>query len=670
MRSKIALILFLAACLYHESFGQCTTRGQTPASAFPVCGDRVFVQNTVPLCSNGFITTGSCGAYDCINPFFYSFTCYKTGTLDFLITPNDLGDDYDWQIFDITGVTNLDDIYKDERLILVGNWSGTYGITGTKAGHSAIQECASIPGTTDPLSEPPVITAGHNYLLIVSHYTPTQSGYKLSFGGGTGVITDTARPALKSASTSCGGNNIFVVLTKKVKCSSLAANGSDFALASPLAKITKAFSTACSTGFDFDTVMLTVDKPLPPGTYKVVSKKGSDGNTVLNDCDNAMAQGDTVAAMVDFVPPTPMDSIKPVPPCSPKSVTLVFSKPVLCSSVDFTGSDFTVTGPSAVTVSKAYGAKCENDLTDSIVVEFSSPILIYGTYKITLKAGRDGNTIIDSCLQQTPAGMSLNFKVSSAVNPAFNVQVKLGCVQDTIAVYHDGNGGANSWQWVFDDSSVYTSQSVYKIYKQDFGLKTVLLTTGNGICSDTASQMFILDNRLKAQFAYQPVICPGDNTFFIDSSVGKNMQFNWYFANGTTSTVENPPGQSYPYSTGDKYYNVRLIVSSNGCYDTAYHQLKVLYSCYIAVPTAFTPNGDGLNDYLYPYNALKARNIEFRVYNRWGKQIFISRDWTSKWDGTVKGIPQPAGVYVWQFSYTDGDTGESHFLKGTTVLIR
>jgi gliding motility-associated-like protein len=96
----------------------------------------------------------------------------------------------------------------------------------------------------------------------------------------------------------------------------------------------------------------------------------------------------------------------------------------------------------------------------------------------------------------------------------------------------------------------------------------------------------------------------------------------------------------------------------------------VLDNCFIAVPTGFTPNGDGLNDYLYPNNALKAINLDFKVYNRWGQLVFGSHDWQQKWDGKIGGIPQAPGVYVWYLRYTHRDTGKKIFQKGTTTLIR
>lgn len=98
--------------------------------------------------------------------------------------------------------------------------------------------------------------------------------------------------------------------------------------------------------------------------------------------------------------------------------------------------------------------------------------------------------------------------------------------------------------------------------------------------------------------------------------------------------------------------------------------MRLLSSCLIKVPTAFTPNGDGKNDFLYPLNAVKAMNLEFKVFNRYGQLVFFSRDWTRKWDGTINGLPQSTGVYAWQLSYTHADTGEKVYEKGTTLLLR
>jgi len=79
---------------------------------------------------------------------------------------------------------------------------------------------------------------------------------------------------------------------------------------------------------------------------------------------------------------------------------------------------------------------------------------------------------------------------------------------------------------------------------------------------------------------------------------------------------------------------------------------------------------DGLNDFLYPLNAYKARDLKFSVFNRFGQRIFHTADWTRKWDGRFKGQPADPGTYVWMLSYIDADTGRRIEQKGSTVLIR
>jgi gliding motility-associated-like protein len=123
-------------------------------------------------------------------------------------------------------------------------------------------------------------------------------------------------------------------------------------------------------------------------------------------------------------------------------------------------------------------------------------------------------------------------------------------------------------------------------------------------------------------------------------------------------------------TSNDNTYVVRLaIADTSGCTDTVNHFIKVLDNCYVAVPTAFTPNGDGLNDYLYPLNAYKATDLLFKIFNRGGQLVFETKDWTVKWDGTIRGTKQASGVYVWMLNYTDPD-GKKISLKGTTFLIR
>lgn len=201
---------------------------------------------------------------------------------------------------------------------------------------------------------------------------------------------------------------------------------------------------------------------------------------------------------------------------------------------------------------------------------------------------------------------------------------------------------------------------------------TVEVTSPDG-CSDTAKATIKVLNNIpvKAAFSNTEYICaPTDTASFKDLSTGKIQSWQWNFGNGQTSNKQDAPLQYYYVSGIEKNFLVTLkVADSTGCADSALHLVKVAANCFIAVPSAFTPNNDGHNDYLYPLNAYKATNLIFRVYNRYGQLMFETKDWSRKWDGNVNSQPQPPGVYVWILEYNDV-ANKRISLRGTTVLIR
>ena len=975
----------IALCLLQQfvSGQTCTNLGQNPQTAFPVCGATVFTQNSVALCGNRAVT-GPCGSgLTDRNPYWYKFTCYTSGTLGFVINPLAANEDYDWQLFNITGVSNLDAVYTNASLFVTCGWSQYYGATGASTVGTAAYACG---GATPIFTRMPNITAGNDYLLLVSHWTATQSGYTLSFGGGTASITDTVQSHLAAATALCDATHINLKLNKKMKCNSLATNGSDFSISTTAATIIGATGFGCTSGFDMDSIQLTLSNPLPGGSYRIKAKLGSDLNTLLDICGTGMAVGDSVDAVVVAPQPVPMDSIQ-VARCSPQEITLQFPDFIRCSSIAADGSDFTITGPTAVQVVSATGICNAAGLTKTIKLNLAAPITTGGTYTLHLQNGTDGNTLLNDCARATAAGSTLPFVVSSAVSAAFtyNVGYNVCGATDTVHFAHPGGNGINQWAWNFNSGSAGSpatsaQQNPVVIYSTPGSYPQVTLIVTNGVCSDTAiqavtvnavqkdtlaprllaavapcgsSQMFVKLNRkikcssiaangsdfslrpatfpissaagigcgttgetdslllnfgsvlptgnytlvikngadgntladacgrtipvndsisnipvvfhntvaldsidkigckpielmlrfrepvrcssiaadgsdfiitgpanttiigaagncnngftntikltlaamitkggtyqlqlqngtdgntllnecntataagatigfaagdtVSAQFTYSIAYsCTGRDTvsFFHDGQHGVT-QWKWNFGNGTSATLQNPVSRSlvygthlvslavsngicadsatlpvfiatdtlhagfeasaflcpseplrianssrgniasYQWSYGDgltsnaptplvhtypipavaeKIYNVTLtITGSMGCTADTTVKVKVLNNCTIAVPTAFTPNGDGLNDYLYPTNAYKADKLQFRVFNRFGALIFEAKGMGQKWDGRMNGNPQPTGAYVWMLNYINTDTGKPVSQRGTSVLIR
>ncbi len=670
MIKKIIVFVIIALSICSRTIAQtCTTLGQNPSTAFPVCGTSTFSQKTVPYCGGRFLP-GACssdGVAD-YNPFWYKFTCFSAGTLGFRITPNDQSDDYDWELFDITN-RSPDDIYTDPSLIIACNWSGIPGNTGASSAGMALENCAGY--AYPPFSSMPYLKLNHNYLLLLSHftlYTPSQNGYSLSFAGGTASITDPLVPDLLHATATCNAMNVIVAINKPIKCSSIATDGSDFTISYAAAKVIAASGISCSSSFDVDSIMLTLNNPLPPGTYTVTIKNGSDANTLLDNCDRNIDEGRNVSLKVIPLLPTPLDSLTAVR-CAPKTLQLIFEKNILCNSIAEDGSDFIITGPTPVTITSASG-NCMNGESNSITIKLSAPIFTKGDYKLRLVKGNDGNTLIDECGQQTPAGSFINFTTADTVSAGFTYNIFKGCNIDTIAFFHNGNNEINQWYWTLADAGTSTLQNP-EAYYTAFGNKQISLAVSNGVCNDRVTETINLDNTLKASFETNNLLCPEDTATFINKSIGDIIRYNWNFGNGVTSSAKTPAPLHYPILSLEKIYPVQLVVENTaGCFDTATNNIKVLKSCYIAVPSAFTPNGDGLNDYLYPLNAYKADDLEFDVYNRVGQRVFHTTDWTVKWDGTINGNPQDAGIFVWTLRYTNHDTGKKVFQKGSTMLIR
>ncbi|GAA4300562.1 hypothetical protein GCM10023143_01630 [Compostibacter hankyongensis] len=656
---------------------QCTNIGQTPGSAFPVCGTKAFVQKSVPPCGGRDIPVPGCsrqGAdYRDLNPYWYKFTCYKAGQLQLTIHPKaSATDDYDWQVFDITG-RNPEDVYTDPSLVVVGNWSQYPGETGASLRFgSAYMECA---GEHPQFSKAPELEQGHTYLLLVSHYSgSTQSGYTLDFIGTTADINDPTTPALGDAEiSSCDGTKITVQLTKAVACESLAPDGSDFTINGTLAKIKAAAGNNCGNGFDLTAVTLTLDRALEEGSYTLSVKKGSDGNTLLDNCGNAVKTGENTAPFsFRKAQPTPMGKPGPIG-CAPQELRLTFAKGIRCSSIAANGSDFTVSGGAQpVTVSGAAGLDCKEGVSKTVVVKLSSPIVHAGTYTVTLKRGSDGNTVIDECGEQTPED-SRSFTAADTVSAVFTVTPEPDCNITTIRLHHPGGNQVDSWNWTLGDGTRSTRQDV--VYTDTtFDTQHIRLQVSNGVCSDVSDQYVPMntDYLIRAAFEAPDILCPEDKAAFKNNSIGNINSWAWDFGDGARSALRSPEDQQYPVPVvKEQPYTVTLHVENNlGCSAEARQTIRVLNNCYIAVPSAFTPNGDGMNDYLYPLNAYKADNLEFRVYNRYGELVFETKDWTRKWDGRVKGVPQGTGAYVWMLQFINRDTGEKVFQKGSTLLIR
>lgn len=132
--------------------------------------------------------------------------------------------------------------------------------------------------------------------------------------------------------------------------------------------------------------------------------------------------------------------------------------------------------------------------------------------------------------------------------------------------------------------------------------------------------------------------------------------------------ISNPIA-TFPGGLDTVVYHV-LVSTEQGCASS--DSIKVyLFETKpsIFIPTAFTPNNDGLNDIIRPTITGMQKFIYFRIYNRWGQLLFSTSREGHGWDGFYNGKKQPSGTYIFSTSAVDY-TGKDYFKKGTFVLIR
>ncbi|NJL14415.1 MAG: gliding motility-associated C-terminal domain-containing protein, partial [Microscillaceae bacterium] len=125
-------------------------------------------------------------------------------------------------------------------------------------------------------------------------------------------------------------------------------------------------------------------------------------------------------------------------------------------------------------------------------------------------------------------------------------------------------------------------------------------------------------------------------------------------------------GYNFAWLPGGEVSN-RLIIrnqTQSGTYQVVVRDAEncpVFYATYnvevrcepsLTVPTAFSPNQDGLNDVLQLFGKDLGR-LDFRIFNRWGELVFASNQQEEAWDGTVRGAEAPVGTYLWTAKYVN-----------------
>lgn len=194
---------------------------------------------------------------------------------------------------------------------------------------------------------------------------------------------------------------------------------------------------------------------------------------------------------------------------------------------------------------------------------------------------------------------------------------------------------------------------------------SVIVTDANG-CKDTA-YAFVFVQAKPPSITYTTSIVVGQ-TAALPGPQGSGWIYSWSPATSLSCTTCPTPVCS---STVDITY-VETITDVMGCFSVqSNYTVHIEPLSSVDVPSAFTPNGDGINDIVYVAGWGIKKLIYFKIFNRWGELVFETDDLSIGWDGTYKGVPQNTETYVYEVSVEPYiDNNKPVFKKGALKLLR
>jgi hypothetical protein len=151
-----------------------------------------------------------------------------------------------------------------------------------------------------------------------------------------------------------------------------------------------------------------------------------------------------------------------------------------------------------------------------------------------------------------------------------------------------------------------------------------------------------------------------------------NLNHQWIINGNSFENSNSSFSAQLPYQEGT--YSIQLVSSTDlGCIDSLLLTATVMNNIAVYIPNTFTPDQNEFNTVFFPVfsTGFTPKGYSFRIYNRWGEEIFFSQDPGAFWDGAMAdGTNCPDGVYNYMIEYQEIDKGELKRILGFVHLIR
>lgn len=307
----------------------------------------------------------------------------------------------------------------------------------------------------------------------------------------------------------------------------------------------------------------------------------------------------------------------------------------------------------------------------------------YDTTNITICEGETYN-FLGRQLYQTgqydtlftsAAGCDSFVTLNLTVNPLPNVSMKVEreldlCEGDSVRLAIANPESTTNYQWTKDGATIQGANES-SLMVHGAGTYVLLATTNKGCKDSTASVTVDEHERPVAQIAPLPdeIMCAYDTLQLSVEQPEDGSSYIW------------EPSKPFRTVTGNEAEVVKGIFlqptqvtltmfNKFGCSDKDTVQVLTKPCCEVFLPNAFSPNGDGKNDYFLPRLQNGQVLTSLKIFNRLGQLVYNNRNPKTGWDGTFEnGKPAASDTYMYMIEYTCSD-GKLYHDKGSLTLIR
>jgi len=227
--------------------------------------------------------------------------------------------------------------------------------------------------------------------------------------------------------------------------------------------------------------------------------------------------------------------------------------------------------------------------------------------------------------------------VSTSVNPEI-------CPGDSIYISAQASGGYGSYSYYWTDLGIYAqgvwvAPEISQSYIVEVSDECQTFTTP--AVADVIVSQPIADFTVLTEEPMLNLLTSFQNTSSNATS------FTWYFGDGFSSNEMNP---THTYTNTGQYNVTLIITNATGCIDSITKPIKIVGEFYFYIPNSFSPNEDNLNA-VFSGEFIGLNSLQISIFNRWGEEVYSSKEIDFAWDGTFDGVMVPNDTYSWVITY-------------------